>query len=141
MAEVIEIQKEDFSIDTILQDFKQKENGAIITFIGIVRGKNEGYATEQLEIQAYKEMALQQLRKIRKEAYQKFHVNQISIIHRVGTLNVSESIVLIAVGAGHRDEAFKACRFILEELKKRVPIWKKEYTTEGEYWVEGNRNA
>lgn len=138
---MIEIQEADFSVDSILQDLKQSENGAIVIFTGIVREKNEGYLTELLEIQVYKEMALDQLRKIRDEAFQQFNVNQINIIHRIGSLNVTDNIVLIAVGAGHRDEAFKACRFVLEELKKRAPIWKKEHTTEGKYWVEGTTNG
>lgn len=140
MVETIKIQEADFSVDSILQDLKQCENGAIVVFTGIVRGKNEGYSTERLEIQVYKEMARDQLRNIREEAFQQFNVNQINIIHRIGILNVTENIVLIAVGAGHRDEAFKACRFILEELKKRAPIWKKEHTTDGKYWVEGKTN-
>lgn len=137
VGEVITIQEADFSIDTVLQDMKQRENGAIVVFTGIVRGQNEGYSTERLEIQVYKEMALDQLRKIRDEAFQQFDVHQINIIHRIGILKVSENIVLIAVGAGHRDEAFNACRFVLEELKKRVPLWKKEHTTDGQHWVEG----
>ena len=137
VGEVITIQEADFSIDAVLQDMKQRENGAIVVFTGIVRGQNEGYSTERLEIQVYKEMAVDQLRKIRDEAFQQFNVHQINIIHRIGMLNVSENIVLIAVGAGHRDEAFKACRFVLEELKKRVPLWKKEHTIGGQHWVEG----
>jgi molybdopterin synthase catalytic subunit len=140
VVKTIKIQEADFSVDSILQDLKQGENGAIVVFTGIVRGKNEGYSTERLEIQVYKEMALDQLRSIREEAFQQFNVNQINIVHRIGILNVTENIVLIAVGAGHRDEAFKACRFILEELKKRAPIWKKEHTTDGKYWVEGKTN-
>ena len=140
MVKLIEIQEADFSVDSILQDLKQSENGALVVFTGIVRGKNEGYTTERLEIQVYKEMALNQLRKIREEAFQQFNVNHIQIIHRIGTLNVTDNIVLIAVGAGHREEAFQACRFVLEELKKRAPIWKKEHTTDGKYWIEEKTN-
>lgn len=134
---MIKIQEVDFSIDMILQGLKQSKNGAIVIFTGIVRGHNEGYSTERLEIQVYEEMALNQLQKIHDEATQQFDVHQINVIHRVGILNVSENIVGIAVGAGHRDEAFNACRYVLEELKKRVPLWKKEHTTDGQYWVEG----
>ena len=137
---MIKIQEADFSIDIILQGLKQSENGAIVIFTGIVRGHNEGYSTERLEIQVYEEMALNQLQKIHDETIQQFDVHQINVIHRVGILNVSENIVGIAVGAGHRDEAFNACRYVLEELKKRVPLWKKEHTTDGQYWVEGQTN-
>ncbi len=139
VGEVIKIQEEDFSIAGILKGLKQRDNGAVVIFTGIVRGQNEGYSTERLEIQVYKEMALYQLQKIHDEAFQQFDVHQINIIHRIGSLNVSENIVGIAVGAGHRDEAFNACRYVLEELKKRVPLWKKEYTTDGQYWVEGQK--
>lgn len=134
---MIKIQEMDFSIDTVLQDLKQKTNGAIVSFTGIVRGQNKGYTIERLEIQVYKEMALNQLQQIHDEALQQFDVHDIVIIHRIGVLNVSDNIVLIAVGAGHREEAFQACRFILEALKKRVPLWKKEHTADGHYWVEG----
>ena len=137
VGEVIKIQEADFSIDMILQGLRARDNGAIVIFTGIVRGQNDGYSTERLEIQVYEEMALDQLRKIRDEALQQFSVHQINVIHRIGILNVSENIVGIAVGAGHRDEAFNACRYVLEELKKRVPLWKKEHTTDGQYWVEG----
>jgi molybdopterin synthase catalytic subunit len=137
VGEVIKIQEADFSIDVILQGLKQSDNGAIVIFTGIVRGQNEDYSTERLEIQVYKEMALDQLQKIYDEAFQQFDVHHINIIHRIGILKVSENIVGIAVGAGHRDEAFNACRYVLEELKKRVPLWKKEHTTDGQYWIEG----
>lgn len=139
VGEVIKIQEEDFSIARILKGLKQRDNGAIVIFTGIVRGQNEGHSTERLEIQVYKEMALYQLQKIHDEAFQQFDIHQINIIHRTGSLNVSENIVGIAVGAGHRDEAFNACRYVLEELKKRVPLWKKEHTTDGQYWVEGQK--
>ena len=134
---MIKITRQDFSVDTVLRSLKTRETGAIVTFLGIVRGKTEGRTVEHIEVQSYEEMAKKQLVKIRKEAIEKFCVNQISIIHKLGTLTVSDSIVLIAVGGAHRDETFKACRFILERLKKRVPIWKKEYTTEGTFWIEG----
>jgi molybdopterin synthase catalytic subunit len=124
-------------VDTILRSLKTKETGAILTFLGIVRGKTEDRTIEHIEVQSYKEMAEKQLAKIRKEALEKFGVNQISIIHKIGTITVSDSIVLIAVGGAHRDETFKACRFVLEQLKKSVPIWKKEFTSDGTFWIDG----
>jgi len=136
---MIEITSEDFSVDEVIRSMRKRENGAITAFIGIVRGETGGRAVERIEIQAYREMALHQLENIRKEALEKFGVNQVSVIHRVGSLEVSDNIVLIVVGAAHRDEAFKACRFVLEELKARVPIWKKEFTSEGSCWVEGEK--
>jgi molybdopterin synthase catalytic subunit len=132
---MIAITSEDFSVDEVIRSMKKKENGAIVSFLGIVRGETEGTLVERLEVQAYEEMALRQLEVIQKDAFQKFDVNQISIIHRRGVLNVTENIVLIAVGGAHRDDSFKACRFVLEELKAKVPLWKKEVTSEGGSWL------
>ena len=136
---MIEITSEDFSVDDVLRSMKERANGAIVSFIGIVRGVNEGRVVDRIEVQAYKEMALRQLEDIRKEALQKFGVNHIAIIHRIGVLEVSDSIVLIAVGGAHRDESFKACRFVLEQLKAKAPLWKKEFTSDGSYWVEDEK--
>lgn len=136
---MIEITSEDFSVDDVLRSMKKQTNGAIVSFTGIVRGENEGRTVDRIEVQAYKEMALRQLEDIRKQALQKFGVNHITIIHRVGVLEVSDNIVLIAVGGAHRDESFKACRFVLEELKAKAPLWKKEFTTDGSYWVEDEK--
>ena len=133
---MIAITSNDFSVDEVIRSMKKRENGAIVSFLGIVRGETEGTLIERLEVQAYEEMALRQLEDIRKEALQKFDVNQISIIHRLGVLDVTDNIVLIAVGGAHRDDSFKACRFVLEELKAKAPLWKKEFTSEGSYWLE-----
>jgi molybdopterin synthase catalytic subunit len=132
---MIAITSKDFSVDEVIRSMKTRENGAIVSFLGIVRGETEGVIVERLEVQAYEEMALRQLEDIRKEALKKFDVNQIAIIHRRGVLDVTENIVLIAVGGAHRDDAFKACRFVLEELKAKVPLWKKEVTSEGSFWL------
>ena len=136
---MIEITSEDFSVDDVLRNMKERANGAIVSFIGIVRGENEGRVVDRIEVQAYKEMALRQLEDIRKEALQKFGVNHITIIHRVGVLEISDNIVLIAVGGAHRDESFQACRFVLEQLKAKAPLWKKEFTTDGSYWGEDEK--
>jgi len=138
---MLKITHDDFSIDEIIQKIKTKDIGAIVSFIGIVRGKSDGKTINKLEFQAYKEMAIRQLENIRAEAFQKFKVNQIAIVHRIGSLKVSDNILLIVVGAPHRDEAFKACRHVLEQLKKTVPIWKKEFTPEGSQWIEGETHG
>ena len=133
---MIKITREDFSVDEVVRDLRRREVGAIVTFIGIVRGESQGRQVERLEVEAYEEMALRELEEIRKRALERFGVEEAVIIHRVGALEVSENIVLVAVGAAHRAEAFEACRFILEEVKRLAPIWKKEYTPEGSSWVE-----
>jgi molybdopterin synthase catalytic subunit len=126
---MLKITHDDFSIDEIVQKIKTEEIGAIVSFIGIVRGKSNGKDVERFEIRPREEVALSEMGKIRAETLQKFKVNHISIIQRIGSFKVSENILLIVVGAPHRDEAFKACRHVLEEMKKMVKTWEKEIYT------------
>jgi len=90
-------------------------------------------------IEVYEEMAVKQLSMIRDEALERFGVHEVAVVHRYGDLEVGDNIVYIGVSAGHREEAFQACRYVIDELKERVPLWKKEYTADGEVWVEGDR--
>jgi molybdopterin synthase catalytic subunit len=92
-----------------------------------------------MEIEIYPDMAMKQLEAIRSEAMEKFGVKEIRIIHRYGNLSVRDNIVLIAVASAHRAKAFDACRYVIDELKRRVPIWKKEHTPDGVRWVEVGR--
>jgi len=138
---MIMITRDDFSIDEVVRKVKGRDVGAVVTFLGTVRGESEGRVVERMEVQAYEEMATRQLERIEAEALQKFGVRRTAIIHRTDVLKVSDNVVLIAVGAAHRDEAFKACRFIIEELKKTVPLWKKEYASTGESWVLGETHG
>jgi molybdopterin synthase catalytic subunit len=126
---MLKITYDDFSINEIVQKIKTEEIGAIVSFIGTVRGKSNGKNVERFEIQAREEAALSQMGKIRAETLQKFKVNHIAIIQRIGSFKVSENILLIVVGAPHRDEAFKACRHILERMKNMVKTWEKEICT------------
>ena len=134
---MIEITRQDFSVDQALSRLRKGEMGCIVSFVGVVRGESKGRKVQRMEIQVYDEMARRQLEAIRGEAMERFGAEEVNIIHRVGSLEVSDNIVLIAVGAAHRPEAFDACRYVLENLKKRVPIWKKEVTEEGDFWIEG----
>lgn len=136
---MIEITGEDFSVDEVLGQLQTGSMGAVVTFVGVVRDESEGREVERIEIEVYEEMALKQLEAIRDEAVERFRVEEVAVIHRVGRFEVSENIMMIAVGAAHRAEAFDACRYVLENVKKRVPIWKKEITPDGEFWVEGER--
>lgn len=138
MIHLIKITHEDFSLDEIIRSLKNSRTGAISIFVGVVRGKSDGHSVQRLEVEAYGEMAQRDLEEIRKKAMETYQVEDVMIIHRIGMLEVTKNILLIAVSAHHRQEAFEACRFILEELKKIVPIWKKEYTPEGSFWIEGN---
>jgi molybdopterin synthase catalytic subunit len=128
---MIEITEEDFSVEEWVRKAKRPDVGAIVTFLGTVR--DDGIS--KMELEAYREAALPELERIRGEAMDKFSLKSADILHRVGSLSVGDNIALIVVSAGHRKEAFEGCSYILEELKKRAPIWKKEHSNEGERWV------
>jgi MoaD family protein len=134
----VRIQKGPFSLDFEIEQLKQSSStiGGIVTFLGTTRDLSRGKTVSKLEFEHYPGMAEKKLSEIREHAIEKFGVIDVTIIHRVGTLPVGENIVLIAVAATHRDEAFKACRFCIDELKRITPIWKKETTPDGEVWVE-----
>ncbi len=128
---MIEITKDDFSIEEVVRKAKRPDVGAIVTFLGTVRDDD----IQRMELEAYKEAALPELERIRDEAFSKFDLSSVDIIHRTGSLNVGDNIALIVVSAGHRKEAFEGCAYVLEELKRRAPIWKKEFRKDGERWV------
>jgi molybdopterin converting factor subunit 1 len=134
----VRIQKEPFSLDQEVAALKQSSSaiGGIVTFLGTTRDVSRGKMVSKLEFEHYPGMAEKKLVEIRERAMKEFGVIDVTIIHRVGTLPVGENIVLIAVAAEHRDEAFRACRFCIDELKRIAPIWKRETTPDGEVWVE-----
>jgi len=137
---MIRVQAEDFGVGALLETLKGPSSGCVVSFVGTVRDTSKGRRISRMSIQVYEEMARSQLEAIRAEALEKYGVDQVAVVHRYGDLDVGDNIVYIGVAAGHRDEGFAACRYIIEELKRRVPIWKKEITPEGEVWVEGDRH-
>lgn len=128
---MIEITENDFSLDELVRKAKSNDAGAVVTFLGTVR--DDGI--ERMELEAFREAALPELERIRDEAASKFNLKSVQIVHRIGSLAIGENIVAIVCSAGHRDEAFQGCRYIIEELKARAPIWKKEIGKKGERWV------
>ena len=133
---MIRVTREDFSIDDVIAGLKSRSTGGIVSFLGVVRGESKGKPVEHIEIEVYEEMAERQLDAIRREAVDRFGVEEVAVVHRYGGLKASENILLIVVASAHRAEAFDACRYVIDEIKRRVPIWKKEVTPEGEWWVE-----
>lgn len=111
------------------------EAGAIASFIGTTRNNNEGRRVIGLDYDGYSEMAEKELARIGAEAQTKWPICRMAIVHRLGPVQITEASVIIAVSAGHRDAAFAACRFAIEEIKKTVPIWKKELYEGGELWI------
>lgn len=122
---------------TILERLKQQEDGAAVVFEGIVRNHSRGRRTLFLEYEAYEEMALKQLEDLGRQACSKFEIHDAAIIHRVGHLEIGETSVLIVVASAHRAAAFEACRWLIDTLKKTVPIWKKEHFDDGAVWADG----
>ena len=134
---MIGIQDEPFDADDIQSRLVSARVGAVVTFTGVVRGQTDELKTESLEFQVYEELAKTQLMKLEEDIRERFPVEDLAIFHRRGVLVAGEPIVFIAVASAHRKEAFRACEFAIDRLKREIPIWKKELTTEGEFWVEG----
>lgn len=121
----------------IVEGLKAGADGAVVVFDGIVRDNTRGRQTLHLDYEAYEEMALRQMHGLREQAIAKFGVRDVAIVHRLGRLVVGETSVLIAVVSAHRGVAFEACRFVIDELKKTVPIWKREQFVDGAVWADG----
>lgn len=111
-------------------------DGAACLFLGVVRNENDGRAVRRLEYEAYEEMALPLMEEIAAETRRRWPVTDLRIVHRLGSLAVGEPSVAIAVASPHRDEAFAACRYAIDTLKATVPIWKKEFYSDGEEWQD-----
>lgn len=125
--------------DRVLDGLPAPEDGALLLFLGIVRNHNQGREVSGLEYQAYEEMANKVLAEIGAEAETRFGTGRIRILHRVGRLEVGQVGAAIAVATSHRAEAYEASRFIIEEIKLRLPVWKKEaYRQGGTAWVPGH---
>lgn len=135
---MVRIQERDFSIDEEIERVKKssKRIGGIAVFLGTARDLSKGKSISGLSFEHYPGMAEKKLNEIRESAIKDFGAIEVSIVHRIGKIGIGENIVLIIAAAEHRKEAFKACEFSIDELKKITPIWKKETTTSGEEWVE-----
>jgi molybdopterin synthase catalytic subunit len=130
-------QVEPLSLDALIEEVRHPGCGAIVTFTGVVRDVSRGHRIERLEYEAYEPMAVEEMEAIRSEVRGRWPEVRLAIAHRVGRLEKGEAAVVIAASAPHRRECFEACRFAIEALKSRVPIWKKEFAEDGASWVEG----
>jgi len=137
---MILLTRKDFSIEEAISSLRHRETGAVVSFLGTVRGFKGKRKVAKLQFEADRSAARKRLKEMRLQAIRRFNLQDVVIVHRLGTLKVSEKIVLISVAASHRREAFAACRYLIEELKRSVPIWKKEYVVKGEArWVPDSR--
>ena len=135
---MVRIQKEDFSVDEEIKKVMSvsKSIGGVATFLGTARDFSKGRDIETISFEHYGGMAEKKLAELREKILSEHDILALSIIHRVGDVVPGENIVLIIAASKHRAAAFDACRACIDELKKTVPIWKKEITPEGDYWVE-----
>jgi molybdopterin synthase catalytic subunit len=134
---MISITSETIDISKILLDTMDNWAGGTVLFIGSVRDHNEEGAVSEIYYEAYKEMAEKNLAEIEFEARKRWNVKKFVAVHRIGNLKVGEVSVAVAASAEHRKEAFEACRYGIDEIKIRVPIWKKEVSDSGIAWVQG----
>ena len=133
---IVELTSDPIDVPRLIAHVNQPSNGGICTFLGVVRDNAEGRPVVKLGYEAYESMAVAQMRTIVEEAMQRWDLDAVALSHRTGELQIGEASVAIAVGAPHRAEAFEACRYIIDTLKTRVPIWKKEFFRDGAVWVE-----
>ncbi|MGH7273652.1 MAG: molybdenum cofactor biosynthesis protein MoaE [Nitrospiria bacterium] len=135
--EWIRIQEADFSIEEEVDRIKERSKriGGIVTFLGTARDFSKGKDIQRIDFEHYQGMAEKKLNEIRERALADYDILEVSIIHRVGRIEIGDNIVLIVVAAQHRKDAFRACEWCIDELKRITPIWKREETHEGEVWV------
>jgi molybdopterin synthase catalytic subunit len=136
-GDLVQLVREPIRTEKIVSKIKSGGDGAVCVFDGIVRDNSRGRETLHLDYEAYEAMALQQMRGLREEAMARFGVREVAMVHRLGRLYVGETSVLIAVASAHRAAAFEACRWMIDTLKKTVPIWKREQFADGAVWADG----
>jgi len=132
---LFEITTEEISIDEVVGHLADPGVGAVVTFVGVVRGETDGREVRCLEYEAYSEMAEEMLRQIGAEICARWPlIREVAIVHRVGRLQVGETAVVIALSAAHRQDTFDALRYAIDRLKEIVPLWKKEMWADGAEW-------
>ena len=136
-SEHCDIVREKIDSQNIADRLKAPEDGAVAIFEGIVRNNSRGRPTLYLDYQAYDSMAINELERLAQAALEKFKVRDVRLVHRLGRLEIGETSVLVIVASAHRGPAFDACRWLIDTLKKTVPIWKKEYFRDGAVWADG----
>ena len=134
---MVEIVDGEIPVADVVARIKARADGAVCVFDGIVRNNTRGRETLYLDYEAYREMALAQMQGLAAEAVERFGVREVALVHRLGRLQVGETSVLVAVASAHRGAAFDACRWVVDTLKKQVPIWKKETFADGVVWADG----
>jgi MoaE-MoaD fusion protein len=133
----VAIVRDEIDVEALSSRIRRTEDGAVCVFEGVVRDNTRGRRTLYLDYEAYEGMALKQLEALATEAKEKFKIREVAIVHRLGRLELGATSVAIVIASAHRGAAFDACRWIIDTLKKTVPIWKKEYFEDGAVWADG----
>ena len=136
-----ELRTDPIDITSVARRVVPPECGATVTLDGYVRQLTKGRETLYLEYEAYEPMAIKEMQKLIEQAKEQFEISNVGIVHRLGKLEIGETSVVISVAAPHRAAAFAACDWLIRELKRTVPIWKKEVYADGEEWIEGENSA
>jgi molybdopterin synthase catalytic subunit/molybdopterin converting factor small subunit len=131
------IVREKIDTQAVLAKLKHPADGAAVVFEGVVRDNTRGRRTLYLDYEAYEEMALRQMDSLAEQAFHRFPIRDVAMVHRLGRLEIGEASVFIVVASAHRAAAFDACRWLIDTLKRTVPIWKKEYFEDGAVWADG----
>ncbi|WP_394174086.1 molybdopterin synthase catalytic subunit MoaE [Thalassotalea litorea] len=141
MTDFISIQTQDFSVDEQLQALEANNvsDGATVIFTGRVRNKNDGQQVHGLYLEHYPEMTEKALARIIAQARQRWQINRVRVIHRIGQLSIGEQIVFVGVSSAHRGDAYAANEFIMDYLKIEAPFWKKETTEQGDKWLDAKQ--
>jgi molybdopterin synthase catalytic subunit len=137
VAPVVALVRERIDRDALVAALKQPGDGAVVVFDGIVRDNTRGRKTLYLDYEAYEEMALAEMQKLAREAGERFAIDRVGVVHRLGRLEIGESSIVIVVTSAHRGAAFDACRWLIDTLKRTVPVWKKEHFADGAVWTDG----
>jgi len=131
------IVREPINLSAMKKKLEHQEDGAALFFDGVVRNNTRGRRTLYLNYEAYEAMALNEMEKLAQASLERFRVRDVCLVHRLGKLEIGETSVLIGVASAHRIAAFEACRWLIDTLKKTVPIWKKEHFEDGAVWADG----
>ena len=133
---MIEVTDKPLDAEAITSRVRKDTNGAVVTFLGTTRNKTDDRKVLHLEYEAYQPMAQKVFEEIINEIGAKWVIEDVSIVHRIGRLEVGDASLVVAVGSPHRAEAFLACQYVVDRIKQSVPIWKKEFFEGGEVWIE-----
>ena len=134
---MIRITNNRLSLQEIMLELEDNSAGALSVFIGNVRNRGRSGNVSEIYYESYSKMAEQKMREIENEAQTKWEIKKLAVFHRIGNIKVGEASIIIGVSSEHRNEAFEACKYVINNVKTRVPIWKKEISNESQKWAEG----